>query len=142
MKVRSFTRWTTRDGKVRRIRLFEAWRNMLGRCKGGKSTDAGKYWNAGYEFGGWEHFRAWAIHAGYRKGVQLDRIRGHLPYSPTNCQWLTPKAHGKKSYATAHRPGCPCNICGKRVKHTKRSSSVAWEPPTVPTAPSADGVPF
>jgi hypothetical protein len=75
---------------------------MLGRCRGAKSIDAGKYWNAGYEFGSWAEFREWSLANGYRKGVQLDRIYGWLPYSPSNCQWLTASEHGRKSATSAN----------------------------------------
>jgi hypothetical protein len=127
MKLRATQAWTTATGKRRRIRLFESYCNMRGRCRGGKSIDAGKYWNAGCEFKDWEQFRAWALSSGYGKGLQLDRIDGSKPYSPDNCQWIGKQAHGRKSF-NSHKPTCRCVVCGYRVRHTARATVVTWTP--------------
>jgi hypothetical protein len=134
MKLRSTQAWTPAKGPRRRIRLFEAYCNMLGRCRGTKSKDPGKYWNAGNEFESWAQFRQWALANGYRKGVELDRIDSSKPYRPENCQWLTTLEHRRKT-AKAHKPTCKCNLCGYSVRHAARSSSVTW-------TPREDGVPF
>lgn len=131
MKVRSLCGWTTREGKYRRIRLFEAWCNLLGRCRGTKSKDAGKYWKAGNEFGGWKHFREWALKSGYRKGMQLDRVKGDLPYCPDNCQWLTAVEHSRKSIAS-HKFGCRCRWCLQSVRVLPELKVPRLEDPTVP----------
>jgi hypothetical protein len=36
-------------------------------------------------------FYNWAINAGYKKGLQIDRIDGNLNYEPSNCRFVTPK---------------------------------------------------
>lgn len=130
MKLRSVTSWTTRDGRRRRIRLFEAWRNMLGRTRGGKSKDRGKYWNVDCDFDSWTGFREWSLSKGYRLGMELDREDSTKPYSRDNCQWIPRREHQQKTLA-AHRADCCCHFCGgaKRVRHTKRSTAVTWERP-------------
>lgn len=40
-----------------------------------------------------EAFFEWAIKAGCRKGLELDRIDNDLGYSPDNCRWVTRKAN-------------------------------------------------
>lgn len=109
--------WVTRDGKRRRIRLYEAWCNLRGRLAGGKSVRP-YYWNGlPNEFYSWERFREWAIKAGYRKGMTLDRINPYLGYTPDNCQWLTNSEHAHKTNAKRHETGCPCEHCRRRRMH-------------------------
>jgi hypothetical protein len=42
-------------------------------------------------------FNEWAFANGFKPGLQLDRIDSNGIYCPENCQWLTPKEHGKKT---------------------------------------------
>lgn len=112
MKLRATQAWQPREGGRRRIRLFEAYCNMLGRVRGTKSKDAGKYWKCVSEFGNWEHFRAWSLANGYGKGRELDRKDSLGPYSPANCQWLTRAQHKAKT----HPVGCPCGFCARTIK--------------------------
>lgn len=117
MKLRSVTSWTTRDGKRRRIRLFEAWRNMLGRCRGSKSRTPGKYWTAGCDFDSWCGFRDWALRHGFGIGRELDRKDSTLPYSQENCQWLLRADHWAKTRAARK---------DAERRHTRRTTSVRW----------------
>lgn len=95
--------YRTRAGKRRVIRLYEAWRNMNGRCAGRKSRSAGKYWKVQVEFDSWEHFRSWSLANGYGKGRELDRKLSHKNYSPENCQWLTRAEHWAKTRGARSR---------------------------------------
>jgi hypothetical protein len=106
--------WVTRTGRRRRIRLYEAWVNMRGRVRGGKSTQGKKHWiNLGIGFASWPEFRAWALQAGFRKGVELDRIDNTKGYFPDNLQWLPKVEHSRKS-ALNHKLGCRCPACAYR----------------------------
>lgn len=96
--IRSTTSYKTRAGKVRRIRLFEAWRNMLGRTRGVKHAGNGKRAWVGLPvcFADWAEFRTWALANGYGtrtpsggKRNSLDRIDPDKGYCPENLRWVT-----------------------------------------------------
>jgi hypothetical protein len=107
--------YTTPQGHRRRIRLYEAWLNLRGRLRGGKTAQRKRNYWTGHEneFLDWDHFRSWALANGYRRGVELDRIDPTKGYGPHNCQWLTKPEHTRKSTA-AHKPRCTCVSCGWR----------------------------
>lgn len=105
------TSYYTRKGVRRRIRLYEAWLNLRGRIRGGKTMKP-KYWaGRDQEFLDWHHFRTWALENGYRKGMDLDRIDSTKGYSPDNCQWLTKLEHRRKSNSKHNVATCACNSC-------------------------------
>lgn len=122
------TKWRTRDGKWRRVRLYEVWCNLQGRLAGGKSMRP-HYWHGiRNEFFDWQSFRRWALRNGYRKGMSLDRINEYKDYAPDNCQFLTVSEHCRKSTETrerkrGHNAGCMCRACverrAKMPKHIK-----------------------
>lgn len=128
MKLRTQTDWVTATGKTRRIRLFEAWRNMKGRCRGGKSKDRGKYWNVECQFDSWTGFRTWALSAGYRLGMELDREDSLKPYDRDNCRWILRRDHLAKTLK-AHKADCRCPFCKPKRLHTRKSTSVTWVDP-------------
>lgn len=118
MRLKATTNWTTRDGKQRRIRLYECWVNLLGRLRGGKSQSADRgYWkDKELGFSGWKEFREWAIASGYRAGVELDRVRSTEGYFEGNLQWLTKAEHTAKS-RESHRVDCKCVLCRTRRRN-------------------------
>lgn len=108
--------WRKRNGRRRTIRLFKAWRNLLSRIRGHHVDGSGvaRWYGLENGFRDWEHFRAWAVAAGYnRKGLSLDRKDEAKGYTPDNCQWITRKENADKAN-TAHRSGCTCWCCKKR----------------------------
>jgi hypothetical protein len=93
-QLRSVTEWTTREGRVRRIRLYMSWRNLNSRIQGHVTTGRGglPIW-AGLEcdFKDWADFRTWALANGYsRIRCSLDRERSQFGYIKTNLRWVTP----------------------------------------------------
>ncbi len=46
---------------------------------------------------GFGSFYRWACDYGYRRGLQLDRIDNDGPYSPENCQWVSPAVNVRNS---------------------------------------------
>lgn len=85
-------KWTTRAGKVRKIRLFMAWENMRGRCSGRLHAGNGsRPWRGlEIEWQSFAEFRHWAITHGYSKQLcSLDRINPAKRYGADNCRWLT-----------------------------------------------------
>lgn len=92
MRLRTVTTWTPRRGKRRRIRLFEAYRNMLGRVRGVKYGQGGhRLWQGlPVEFASWPEFRSWALQAGYCKArSSLDRIDPDRGYLKDNLRWVS-----------------------------------------------------
>lgn len=76
-------------------KIYHVWSAMKGRCE--RKTDA-RY----KDYGGrgiklhepWEKFEPfykWAMTAGYREGLSLDRIDNNGNYCPENCRWVTMK---------------------------------------------------
>lgn len=127
--------WVTREGKRRRIRLYEVWVNLRGRITGGKSVNPGYWSGVRNEFFDWPSFRAWALRNGYRKGMSLDRINEYKDYAPDNCQFLSKADHARKSTATrmknSHNAGCMCRRCIERRKtivYTPPSSRITIDP--------------
>ncbi len=88
MKLKARTRWTTKDGKTRYIRLFQAWHNMRNRVAGNIGHD--EYWTGlSITWKTFFDFRQWALNNGYKKGLTLERKDRELGYSPDNCEWIT-----------------------------------------------------
>ena len=76
--------------------LFNVWRGILQRCNPEiKSTSTKNYGQRGItvcdEWHEYAIFREWAIGAGYRKGLSIDRINVNEGYSPQNCRWADNK---------------------------------------------------
>lgn len=87
--LRSVTEYRV-SGRRRRIRLYEAWRNMIGRTHGGKSRRRGLWRGLCVGFKDWPEFRAWALTHGYSKKCNsLDRKNTGKGYFPDNLRWVT-----------------------------------------------------
>lgn len=119
--------WVTRDGRRRRIRLYEVWVNLRGRITGGKSRQPHYWTGLQNEFYSWERFREWALKNGYRKGVQLDRINAYRGYAPDNCQFLTAADHARKS-GKKHPYLCPCHPCRSKPRRAYIPPDVMIDP--------------
>lgn len=93
MTVRICSWNSRRTGKARIIRLYGVWRSMIDRCSrpahknfnhyGGKGITVCQEWLC------FLAFRQWAISAGYRKGLTLDRVDGSQGYTPENCRFAS-----------------------------------------------------
>lgn len=75
--------------------LYSVWHGMKARCQipsagpynryGGRGIAVCQEWSDSYI-----KFRNWAIDAGYKPGLQIDRRDNDGDYEPGNCRWVTP----------------------------------------------------
>jgi hypothetical protein len=74
-------------------KLYFVWDGMRQRCTNPNAARFADYGGRGItvcdEWRRFAPFQAWAIAAGYRDGLSLDRIDGDKGYSPDNCRWAT-----------------------------------------------------
>ena len=85
--------------------LFSVWASMKQRCLDQSHHSYNRYGGRGISVcSEWitslNAFTTWANANGFKLGLQLDRIDNDGDYSPSNCQWLTPKENSRKSTAT------------------------------------------
>ena len=76
--------------------LYKTWVQMKMRCYnpnhasyynyGGRGIKVCDEWNGEHSF---SVFCEWAIGAGYKEGLSLDRIDNEKDYYPENCRWVT-----------------------------------------------------
>lgn len=92
VKMNSFKHGGALGGKE--SRLYSIWCGMKSRCYdknniayknyGGRGIKVCDWWKKSYQF-----FKLWALHAGYKPGLTIDRINNNGHYCLANCQWLT-----------------------------------------------------
>lgn len=76
-------------------KLYRVWRGIVTRCTnpncksfpdyGGRGISVCEAWLT------FEGFYEWAIKAGYREGLQIDRKKNDGNYEPGNCSWVSQK---------------------------------------------------
>lgn len=80
--------------------MYNVWRSMMRRCYEPSRRDYKDYGGRGIvvhePWHDLETFRSWLTEQNWQHGLQLDRIDNDGPYSPDNCQFLTPKANSRK----------------------------------------------
>lgn len=87
--------FSAKHGKSR-TRLYGLWGGMLSRCRNPKDDSYPNYGARGITVcDEWAQdflvFEQWAIDAGYKRGLSLDRIDYNGNYCPENCRWATSK---------------------------------------------------
>lgn len=78
--------------------LYIVWASMNQRCYdknrdgykdyGGRGITVCDQWRNDFPA-----FRDWALSHGYKPGLQVDREKNHLGYTPENCRFVTPKVN-------------------------------------------------
>lgn len=99
--IRGKAMWTTHGGRY--TPLYDIWRGMQKRCDdslnhnyGGRGISVCREWRESFPA-----FRDWAVNAGYRKGLSIDRYPNNDGnYEPSNCRWATASEQGNNTRRT------------------------------------------
>lgn len=84
---------TLSSGRRKAPKLYMVWDGMWSRCVYPRAKSYNRYGGRGIyvcpEWNDYDAFRKWAIAAGFRKGLSLDRIDSDGNYEPGNCRWTS-----------------------------------------------------
>jgi len=80
---------------MNRAKIYKQWSSMKDRCLNPNSQMYKHYGGRGIklceEWIDFIPYYNWAIQAGYREGLSIDRIDNDGNYEPSNCRWVTQK---------------------------------------------------
>jgi hypothetical protein len=85
--------------------LYGVWRGIRQRTGDPNHREYANYGGRGIRMSArWDRFEIFAadMAAGYRPGLQIDRIDNDGPYAPQNCRWVEP-ATNQRNKRTNHR---------------------------------------
>lgn len=80
------------DGRSKEL-LYKVYYEIRNRCLNESSDGYYKYGKLGITIcndwlDSYDSFKNWAVNAGYRKGLSIDRIDVYGNYEPNNCRWV------------------------------------------------------
>lgn len=83
------------NDELRDKRLRNTWAGMKRRCTNPSDRSYKSYGGRGIsvctEWQQFDNFKTWALNAGYRSDLTIDRINVDGNYKPSNCRWATHK---------------------------------------------------
>lgn len=83
---------SSRESDMKGTRPWRIWTGMKSRCNNPNNKDYPRYGGAGIKVSpNWASFAGFWVDMskGYSDELQLDRIKGTLGYSKSNCRWAT-----------------------------------------------------
>ena len=84
--------------------FYNSWQNMKGRCLRKSHPKYKRYGGRGIKiYEPWlkiENFAEWALSAGWKQGLSLDRIDNDGHYCPENCRWVSLSENSRKKSTT------------------------------------------
>lgn len=88
--------------------LYSVWCRMRDRCRRPSGRSWHLYGGKGIrvcpEWDDYAAFRAWALEAGYRPGLTIERKNGDGGYCPANCTWATRAAQSRNTTRNLKAP--------------------------------------
>jgi hypothetical protein len=107
--------------------LYKVWDGMKARCYrptmqyykyyGGKGIMVCRAWRLDFSA-----FQKWALNHGYKQGLQIHRKNDDGHYSPSNCEWVTPKMNAYYRKSTNRFPnGESSTDIAKRLGVTRQT---------------------
>jgi hypothetical protein len=88
-----------------RTRVWLVWKAMKQRCRNPNVSSYHRYGGRGITYTDqWEDFEPflkWALEAGYRDDLELDRIDNDGNYTPANCQFISHRENSRKTGSVA-----------------------------------------
>ena len=84
--------------------IYRSWCNMKQRCMNPKHPKYQRYGGRGIkvctEWQRIEGFYKWALAAGWKEGLSIDRIDNDKDYCPENCRWVTVSENSRRKRTT------------------------------------------
>lgn len=105
-KSLSIKRSTTHG--LSKTRLYKIYMGMKERCYDSNNHNYIRYGSRGIKIceewlDDFTVFHTWSINNGYSDNLSIDRIIGHLHYSPDNCRWTNPTIQARNSTKGQYR---------------------------------------
>lgn len=83
-----------------KTKLYKCWKDIKCRCYNIKNNHYYCYGQKGvivcHDWFSFIKFRDWAVNAGYKENLTIDRVDANGNYEPDNCRWVTKEDNHKE----------------------------------------------